>query len=110
MTRQRLNDRRLSVTTPVTHTLGMTGQNLKVLVTFGFGSEGVREVFCADFKAGSDNQALIMDACILISRLLQHGYSPAQLVASLCDPPSLLGAILRAAAEIDAQRHPEGVR
>jgi hypothetical protein len=71
-------------------------------VTFGFDENGeLREVFCADFKAGSDMHAVVTDACILLSRLLQHGDSSTELARTLCNPPSLIGSIARAAEEIN---------
>jgi len=59
----------------------------------------IREVFCSDFKAGSDQQSVVMDACILLSRLLQHGDAPAEILASMCSPFSLIGSIANAITE-----------
>ena len=64
----------------------------------------MREVFCADFKAGTDMHTLIVDASILVSRLLQMGLQAKHLVASLCEPPSIVGSIARAAAKLDEER------
>ncbi len=77
------------------------GQVQPLQVTFGLDAETgtVREVFCADFKAGSDNHAVITDACVLLSRLMQHGTPLDELAASLCSPPSLIGVIAAAAAK-----------
>lgn len=70
------------------------GGELRFHIMFGVdANHDVREVFCADFKAGSETHAQIMDACILLSRLLQHGDSPAELAAAMCQPPSLVGTI-----------------
>lgn len=44
---------------------------------------------------------LAMDACVMVSLLLQHGYSAKQLSARLAEGPSLIGALVRAAAKID---------
>jgi hypothetical protein len=75
------------------------GKTISLTVTFGFNEAGeVREVFCADFKAGSDMHAAVTDACILMSRLLQHGDAPEELAKTLCEPPSLIGCIARAAS------------
>ncbi len=100
--RTRLPDRRPSVTQRVRHTLN-GGQTLDVLVTFSIDLDTgkVREVFSADFKAGSDNQTLIVDACILVSLLLQYGRSPALILGSLSEPRSLIGAMLEAAAQVE---------
>lgn len=108
MTRQRLPDRRLNATRKVTWaTYG--GNEQSILVTFGFqrvwGPEcepqySVAEIFCADFKAGSDTQAIVTDACVLISRLLQSSNDTvADLRKSMCEPPSLIGCILQAACD-----------
>lgn len=96
--RHKLPPKRGSVNVRLTHAL-TSGKNLEFIVTFGYDDEHqVREVFCSDFKAGSDTHANIMDACILLSRLLQHGDAPAALAESMCQPPSLLGTIARAIA------------
>lgn len=102
--RTRLPDRRPSVTQPVTHVTA-DGSQKKMLVTFSFNEDGyVREVFCADFKAGTDMQTLIIDASILMSRLLQMNLMAEHLVASMCDPASFIGSIARAAAKLDEER------
>jgi len=96
--RTRLADRRPSVTGRVPFIMA-DGKEITLTVTFGFDENGnVREVFCADFKAGSDMHATVMDACILLSRLLQHGDQPEELAKTLCEPPSLVGCIARAAS------------
>jgi hypothetical protein len=96
--RDKLTDRRYSVNMHVPFVTPQ-GRMIKLLVTIGFDdSHRPREVFCADFKAGSDLHAVVMDACILLSRLLQHGDSPAELFASMCSPPSLIGTIAHAVA------------
>jgi hypothetical protein len=70
------------------------GKTQEVIVTVGFDLEGKpREVFCADWKSGAAMHSIVIDACILLSRLLQHGDSPADLAVTLCQPPSVLGAI-----------------
>jgi hypothetical protein len=96
--RTRLANRRPSVTGRVPFIMADERQ-ITLTVTFGFDENGnVREVFCADFKAGSDMHAAVMDACILLSRLLQHGDPPEELAKTLCEPPSLVGCIARAAS------------
>lgn len=95
MGRSKLPERRSSANIVVLY--HDSGKDHKLQVTIGFGADGgAREVFCADFKAGSSTHAIVTDACVLISRLLQHDDTPAELADTLCDPPSLLGAILRA--------------
>ena len=98
--RTRLADRRPSVSDRVPFVMA-DGSEIRLTVTFGFDDAGnIREVFCADFKAGSDMHAAVVDSCILLSRLLQHGDTPDELARTLCDPPSLVGSIARAAAKI----------
>lgn len=94
--RIKLHERRLCINIPIVFT-SVAGPQFKIVITAGYdASYKLKEVFCADFKSGSDNQALIMDACILLSRLLQHGDTPQELVDSMCTPPSLIGTICQA--------------
>jgi len=98
VTRTPLPSRRPNVTRTVTWT-NTTEKETRLLITVGFDEHGdAREVFCADFKAGSDTHAVVMDACILFSRLLQHGDTPRSLADAMCSPPSLLGTIALAVA------------
>lgn len=97
MARDRLPDRRPSETLVVP--VVVDGREVRILVTVGFADAGMtvpREVFCADWKAGTSLHAIVMDACILMSRLLQHGDRPDELAGTLCQPPSLVGTIARA--------------
>jgi hypothetical protein len=83
------------------------GKEVHVLITVGFDEEGEpKEVFCASFKSGTTMNSIVMDACILFSRLLQHGDLPPDLLASMCQPPSLIGAIAAAVAECKGPRRP----
>ena len=85
------------------------GKEKKILITVGFDDEGEpKEVFCADFKAGTTLHSIVMDACILLSRLLQHGDMPVELLDSMCQPPSLIGAIAAAIADCKGPRRSEG--
>ena len=80
----------------------MSGKEVKIHVTVGFSDDAMTnpiEVFCADFKAGSDSHAIVMDACILFSRLLQNGEGPMDLAKSLAHP--LLVALAKTIAEIN---------
>jgi hypothetical protein len=71
-----------------------------ILITIGFADDGTpQEVFCADFKAGTTLHGIVMDACILLSRLMQHGDTPAELLASMCGQKSLIAAIAEAVAD-----------
>lgn len=103
MVRDRPAHRRPSVNLPV-HFTTAPGKELTFVITLGLnGGDHIAEVFCTDFKSGSDHQALITDACILFSRLLQHGDTPAELAASMCGPPpSMIGAIAQAIVREDA--------
>jgi hypothetical protein len=99
--RTKLGDRRHSVTTCVLWTTN-TGAEIKLQVTFGFYEDGeLREAFCASFKAGSDLHDMATDSCVLLSRLLQHGDSAAELAAALGRPPSLIGSIALAATTVE---------
>ncbi len=90
----------------------------------GFGQEGdsktgvidrpdVLEVFADGKRTGSDQQAQLSDACIAISLLLQHGVTVEQLAAAFGEvrnegeetghPASVLGAIVRAARELEME-------
>lgn len=95
-TRQKLADRRPNITCRVPWVRANGDSRTVLLVTIGFDEElNAREVFCADFKAGSDSHPLVIDSCILISRLLQHGTRPEDLLQSLCgEPLSLIGQIV----------------
>jgi hypothetical protein len=117
--RQRLPNRRLNATRKITWTT-YGGNERTILVTFGFRemldasdptaligvsasvTYRVAEVFCADFKAGSDTLGIVTDTCILISRLFQLGESPKALLSTMCEPYSLIGTILHAACEEEA--------
>lgn len=98
--RTRLGDRRLSITQSVEVPLD-GGRTQKVLVTYGIEGGKVREMFCADFKAGSMVQAFVMDACVMASLILQHDISPRELFARMTEGPSLIGAIIEKAALLE---------
>lgn len=80
-----------------------TGVTIKLLVTFGVdpARKRVTEIFCADFKAGTDQHTLIMDACVMMSLLFQHGYDASHVAGKMAAPPrSLLGTLVDAAVEV----------
>lgn len=61
-------------------------------VTVGYDLAGMpREVFSDMAKAGSAMQAVLADACVLISIALQHGIEPAALSRSLGVVPGWSG-------------------
>lgn len=110
MTRERLPDRRPNETFSVAVRL-MNEREVKVLVTVGYEvitdpatGDKVRgrakEMFCADFKAGSEVHGMIMDACVLMSRLLQYGDTPEGIYLSLGRPVSIIGQIAAAVAGV----------
>lgn len=104
MTRITLPDRREAVTQMVLyHTT--TGGHVKILVTFGLdrAKKKVIEIFCADFKAGTDQHTFVMDACVMASLLMQHGYDAPTLLARLAGSPrSLVGQMLAEAVDVEA--------
>ena len=60
-----------------------------VAVTVGFHLDGrPGEVFADGPKEGSQMQAVLSDACVLISIALQHGLPPAALMQSLGRSPA----------------------
>lgn len=105
MSRTRLPDRRPALTKRITFTSSASGREMNIILSMGYECTvdhiplAVKEVFCDDIKVGSDNQAIVMDACILISRLLQYGENPEELAQTMCAGPSVIGAIVAAVAE-----------
>jgi hypothetical protein len=99
MTRTYIPTRRPNVTKRVAFT-SYTGKVEHLLITVGFGVDRQpAEVFCANWKTGSDMHALVTDACIALSMLMQYGAHPRDILRSMCEPPSLLGALAKAAAD-----------
>lgn len=98
--RKKLHDRRHNETRKVVYTHLSDGKEKNILITVGFDDDGIpREVFCADWKAGTDLHALVMDTCVLVSRLLQYGDTAAGLSEAMCEGPSLIGAIIAEVAK-----------
>jgi hypothetical protein len=113
MARQKMRERRPSITSKIKHKQH-DGTEKEFFLTFGVDHENsVREVFCADPQIGSDIHAIITDACILISIYLQTGGEPERLVKSLGEnrsegeksgpASSILGAIARTIVDIQAE-------
>jgi hypothetical protein len=79
------------------------------LLGLGFDGAGtVREIFLEGPKAGTDLQALAIDAGIVLSRLLQRGDTVAEIARSLNGlgetgdaPPSLIHAAVAHAARAE---------
>lgn len=111
MSRSTLPNRRASITANVAWT-SPADVDTKLIATFGFDNDShVREVFCAGFRRESDMCALMNDACILLSRLLQYGERLEDLALSMSEnrregerdgpPASMMGAIMRTAVEVE---------
>ncbi|MEA2754733.1 MAG: hypothetical protein QOJ54_1022 [Aliidongia sp.] len=69
----------------------------KIFIDAGFDRAGhVREIFVDGLREGSDLQALVTHAAILASMLLQHGYTPQDLLDHIGGPalvdPACAGA------------------
>lgn len=103
--RQRLPNRRPSVTLPASWTTGTGVQQFTLTVGFHPDTGAVSEVFYADGqREGSAMQHTVQDACVIISLVLQLGGLPAELAHSLGrlpmpggeGPASPLGAIVDA--------------
>ena len=106
MPRRRLPDRRQSVTVDMWH-----GERRYHLTIGEYPNGSPGEVFLHGAKPGSDTDLLCDDIGVLISRLLQHGDSPAALAAGIGrlgngDPASVIGAIVDALAAKAARAAP----
>ncbi len=110
--RLELPNRRVNVTVPVTFIFG--GNENTWDVAFGTVDGVVRECFCSASetnKAGSDLQALLADACISISLLLQRKETIRSVAKAFGEnrgegqasgpPASLLGAVARAGVAVE---------
>ncbi|ACI97507.1 ribonucleotide reductase [Rhodospirillum centenum] len=93
MSRIRRPDRRPAETAEI----AFDGQ--RFTVTIGFYPDGrPGEVFADGARIGSDLDALLDDACVALSLLLQHGVDPRRLAGSMGRlgdqrPASLIGAV-----------------
>jgi hypothetical protein len=98
MTRTRLPNRRAAETVELEH----GGQ--RFTVTVGFYSDGKPgEVFVHGVRSGSALDALLADACVVVSCLIQHGVEPRELAHSMgrlgnAEPASIIGAVIDLAA------------
>lgn len=106
MTRVRLPDRRFAETVALEH------GGARFTVTIGFYPDGrPGEVFTHGARSGSTLDALLADACVVVSCLIQHGAEPRNLAASMgrlgsSEPASVIGAVLDliAAASTEVQQ------
>jgi hypothetical protein len=102
MTRARLHNRRPN------ETFDLEFEGARYAVTVGYYLDGrPGEVFAHGAKTGSAMDALLDDACVAVSLLLQHGVSPAEFAASMSRigdqaPASIIGAIADLLTEVAA--------
>ena len=112
MTRTRLPDRRAAETVHLEH------NGTRFMVTIGFYPDGrPGEVFTHGIRTGSSLDALLADACVVVSCLIQHGVEPRTLrpawagLATLSLPrssaPSSIWSRLRAHPSSRLSRRPE---
>jgi hypothetical protein len=110
--REKLPARRDTLTLPLRFTSG-DGNVIALYVSFGLDDQRrVREAFCKAFKVGSDQQALVHDALIVMSVALQCGQSMSDLARVLGadhldkPPRSFISLIARVGARLDAEHNP----
>ena len=102
MTRMRLPDRRAAETVVLEH------GGARFMVTIGFYPDGrPGEVFTHGARSGSNMDALLADACVVVSCLIQHGVEPRDLAASMgrlgnAEPASVIGAVVDLVAAASA--------
>ena len=102
MTRTRLPDRRFAETVALEH--GGT----RFMVTIGFYPDGrPGEVFTHGTRSGSSLDALLADACVVVSCLIQHGVEPREIASSMgrlgnAEPASVIGAVVDLVAAASA--------
>lgn len=116
MTRVHLKNRRLNTTLKVS----WRGRvDLSILITFGFDDTyNIKEAFVAGFRDDVEVNAMACDACILLSRGLQHGDTLSDLANALLEnraegetsgsPSSMIGAIVRTALQLQNEIKGEG--
>ena len=94
MTRARLPNRRAAETVMLEHDCA------RYLVTIGFYENGrPGEVFTHGARSGSNIDALLADACVVVSCLIQHGVETSDLAGSMgrlgnAKPASIIGAVV----------------
>jgi hypothetical protein len=94
MTRVRLPNRRPAETVMLEH------DGARFMVTIGFYPDGrPGEVFTHGARSGSNMDALLADACVVVSCLIQHGVEPSNLAGSMgrlgnTKPASVIGAVV----------------
>jgi hypothetical protein len=94
MTRTRLPHRRAAETVQLQY------DGTRYMVTIGFYPDGrPGEVFTHGARSGSSMDALLADACVVVSCLIQHGVEPRDLASSMgrlgnTKPASVIGAVV----------------
>jgi len=100
MTRTRLPDRRSAETARLEY------DGTQFMVTIGFYPDGrPGEVFTHGARSGSNMDALLADACVVVSCLIQHGVEPRALASSMgrlgtAEPASVIGAVVDLVATV----------
>lgn len=95
MTRQQLPNRRPAVTMELIHDF----RSYSVTIGLDVANNRIGEVFTHGAKIGSSMDAILDDACVTLSLLLQHGFEPSALAASMGRlgdrkaPASIIGAL-----------------
>ncbi len=108
MTRVRLPDRRTAETITLEH------DGKRFMVTIGFYPDGrPGEVFTHGARSGSALDALLADACVVVSCLIQHGVDPRDLTSSMGrlgdhEPASIIGAVVDLTASTSTARNEGG--
>jgi hypothetical protein len=104
MTRQQLPNRRAAETVQLEH------NGTRFMVTIGFYPDGrPGEVFTHGARSGSALDALLADACVVISCLIQHGVKPCEIASSMgrlgnAEPASIIGAVVDLVAAASASQ------
>lgn len=104
MTRNRLPNRRPN------ETVELMFNDTSYAVTFGFYPDTgeLGEVFTHGAKVGCNMDAILDDACVALSLLLQHGTEPVDLASSMGRygdgqaPASIIGALADLLTDMDA--------
>ena len=108
MTRARLPHRRPAETVQLEY--GGT----RFTVTVGFYPDGrPGEVFTHGARTGSNLDAVLADACVAVSCLMQHAVEPRELAASMgrlgnAEPASIIGAVVDLVANTIAPEQQAG--
>src|SRR6185295_18765727 len=100
--RVRLPDRRFAETVMLEHS------GTRFMVTIGFYPDGrPGEVFTHGARSGSNMDALLADACVVVSCLIQHGVEPHNLASSMgrlgnAKAASVIGAVVDLVTAVNA--------